>query len=108
MNLDSLIIVLLIVLMTSIVASIYALVSVIRLRKNLGNSETVEARLVGLQMIFVHLLPVRLVWVKNCIILSVGHAGCRSDRIKLRLINLTGVLMSRLSAWRKTAPVSMN
>ncbi len=49
MNLDSLIIVLLIALMASIVISVYALVSVIRLRRNSGNSETVEARLVGLQ-----------------------------------------------------------
>jgi len=49
MNFDSLVIALLIVLMASIVASVYALVSVIRLRKHLGNSDTVEARLVGLQ-----------------------------------------------------------
>lgn len=49
MSLDSLIVVLLIALMASIAASIYAVVSVLRLRRHPENSDTVEARLVGLQ-----------------------------------------------------------
>ena len=49
MNLDSLIIGLLMVLIVSIVASIYSLGSVLRFRKHLRSSDTVEARLVGLQ-----------------------------------------------------------